>query len=127
MLKSKILLVNKFEDDDTHKILDIAMNFLKQYFDYSESRSEHILKSFFKEYGDIYDEDLIHHESSFKMAAIMHYKCTLKDHSGSVKDWLMESGYNSPPKEAMEYFRENYFDDPSSIREIPHWLKSSRE
>lgn len=108
-MNTRPLLSGVFEDDDTYKVLDIAHYFLGHYFGHSEENAGAIMVSFFQEYGSRFDENVVHHESAYRMAAIIHYLLHLKGEPDKLGDWMLESGVNQQPSEALEYFREHYF------------------
>jgi hypothetical protein len=107
--KSRDIIPDVFEDDDTYRLLDITLEFLRQYFGHSEDDAEALMTCFFNDFSKRFDEDGIHHESSYRMAAIIHYLSHQKGNPDALGDWLVSSGNNQAPSEALEYFREHYF------------------
>jgi hypothetical protein len=103
-------LVNKNFENDTFRILDIALKFLETYFEHSPERAELAMKRFFETFSDRFGEDIIHHESSYRMAAIIHYLCDLKGDPDRLGHWLLEQKFNQTPVEALDYFRRHYFE-----------------
>lgn len=108
-VNTRELLPSLFEDDDTYKILDIAGDFLFQYFDHSAALAAELTISFFKHHGDRFTEDIMHHDSSFRIAAAIHYFEFLNRSTGGFGDWLIASGNIQTPDAALAYFRERYF------------------
>ncbi|BDD12929.1 hypothetical protein FUAX_53610 (plasmid) [Fulvitalea axinellae] len=96
--------------DDTYKFLEISAYFLQQYFHHSEKESEILTISFLENYSDKFDEDSIHHETAYPIAAIIHYLESLQLPLSEVGDWLLENSHNTPPGDALYYFRTHYFD-----------------
>ncbi len=97
-------------EDDTYRLLDITLTFLSRYFGHSCEESERLMESFFDSFADRFDEDAIHRELSYRVAAIIHYLVYQNGSPEELGDWLLSSGNNQTPPEALEYFRETYFD-----------------
>jgi len=108
-MKSKKLLPDLFEDDDTYKVLEISLFFLREYFKHTEVYAEQLMVDFFNHYSNGFDEDAIHHYSSYRMSAIIHNLSHLNGNPNELQCWLISEGHNSPPPEVFAYFRENYF------------------
>ncbi len=108
-VNTRELLPSLFEDEDTYKRLDIAGDFLGQYFEHPEALAVEMTISFFRHHGDQFTEDIIHHESSFRIAAAIHYFEFLNRSTEGFGDWLIESGNIQTPESAHAYFRERYF------------------
>lgn len=107
-MNSKALTPNSF-DDDTYRILDITLVFLQRYFGHTGAKSCELMKEFFMRFSKRFDEDVIHHELSYRMAATIHYMTFLQGDPNKLGNWMLETGANQPPGEASEYFREHYF------------------
>lgn len=97
-------------DADTIRVLEIAVDFLVRYFNHSRESAEHMMADFLETYGDRYDEDLIHHQSSYRVAATVHFVAGLEGSIDDAATWMVKEGHNNPPREALEYFREHYFE-----------------
>jgi len=96
-------------DEDTEKILEITEVFLVRYFGQTEAGAHALLRRLLSEYAERIDADFIHHESAFGMALVAHYLLVEGGELGSLREWSRKAGYQSPPAEALEYFRANYF------------------
>ncbi|MCZ7646574.1 MAG: hypothetical protein M5U26_15020 [Planctomycetota bacterium] len=96
-------------DEDTGRILDISKDFLHMYFGYNKESAKTLMKTFIEEYGDTFDEDEIHRQSAYRIAAISHYLVGLQGQREKLGHWLIESGHQNSPASALQYFRENYF------------------
>ena len=108
-MPAKEILPDLFEDDDTYRLLDITLVFLNRYFGHSGEKAEALMKDFFSNFRERFGEDDVHHESSYRMAAITHYLSYLKQNPNELGDWLVSTGHNKTPPEALEYYREHYF------------------
>ena len=103
-------LVSEYDyDEDTEMILEICLQFLQDYFGHEINVAQQILADFLEQHRTDYGEDMIHHELSYRIAAIMHYLIFLKGDRTNVGTWLAESGHHAAPREALEYFRENFY------------------
>lgn len=107
-MNTREFLTDLFEDDDTYKVLDITGHFMEQYFGHSEEQARALMAVFFAELGSSFDEDMVHHESAYRVATIIHYLQYLKGDPGLLDNWMFESGTNQPPPEAAAYFHEHY-------------------
>jgi len=96
-------------DDDTVRLLEIAVDFLTLFFGYDEKRADEVMASFLQSYSGEFDEDALHHELSYKVAAIAHYLIGLRGPRNDLGDWLLETEHVTTPQEALTYFREHYF------------------
>lgn len=96
-------------DDDTFRILDISLVFLVRFFGHSEAGAKELLREFNASFASYYDEDALHHESSYRVAAMIHYLVSLGGAREELGEWLHQEGHTSAPPEALEFFRENYF------------------
>lgn len=97
-------------DADTVRLLEITHHFLIAYFHHDCNEADRLMSEFLS--ASRYDEDFMHHESSFRLAAIIHYIHALGGDPSSVGTWLIDQGYNITPRDALEYFREHYFRKP---------------
>ena len=96
-------------DNDTQSLLQIAVDFLVMFFGYRRDMADQVMTAFLASYSQDFGEDDLHHELSYGIAAIAHYLISLEGPRESLGDWLMETGHNKTPEEALEYFREHYF------------------
>ncbi len=103
-------LKEKGFDSETLRVLEISLHFLETYFGHDIDKGTELMKSFFDNHGDRYDEDLIHNQSSYRLSATIHYYECLKGENSGYGEWMRTNGHFDPPAEAFEYFRENYFD-----------------
>lgn len=94
-------------DEDTVRLLQIAQDFLIQYFGHEADEAEQVMSKFIE--ASIWDEDVMHHESSYRLAAAAHYLCALGGDRTALGKWLLEAGHKDAPPAAAEYFREHYF------------------
>lgn len=111
-------LVNKHFENDTFKMLDITLTFLETYFGHSSDSAEAAMKHFFETDSDRFNEDVIHHEMPYRMAAIIHYLCDLNGDPNRLGNWLLEQKFNLTPQEALDYFRRHYFE---KYLDKPEW------
>lgn len=100
-------IYNTSFDDDTNKILSIAKTFLIRYFGIDREDAALALKKFASD--DRFDEDFIHRESSYVISAICFHIYFGGGDKTTFGKWLVETGHINPPREAIEYFNENYF------------------
>lgn len=96
-------------DGETQIILDIASKFLCDYFGHTPTEAERLVSELIETYPDMYDEDFIHRESSYGVAAGAHYLCALMGERARLRDWRIETGHNKTPSDALDYFRRMYF------------------
>lgn len=94
-------------DEDTVRLLEIAQHFLVRYFGHDEGEAERLMGEFVE--TSAWDQDVMHHESSYRVAAAAHYLCALGGDRSALGTWLLEEGHNRPPRDALEYFRRHYF------------------
>ena len=104
-MNTKKLLPNFFKEGDTYKVLEITIHFMNQYFGHPEATAGELMVAFFTQF----DEDVVHHDSAYRMAAYIHYISFLKGDPNKLGDWMLASGVHQTPPEATEYFREHYF------------------
>jgi hypothetical protein len=96
-------------DEDTYTLIQIAVDFLVQYFGCTIDDANQAMIVFLQSYSSDFDEDALHHESSYRLAAIVHYLIRLKGSREQLGNWLVENGYNRTPFDAMDYFNKEYF------------------
>ncbi len=99
-------------DPDTVRILEIAETFLTKFFGHPASDASTLIESFLEIHGSRYDEDFLHHQSSYRVAALIHYLQAIGGDVSGASEWLVDQGHNNPPREAIDYFREHYFTKP---------------
>lgn len=97
-------------DGDTRRLLEIAVVFLERFFGHDAESADRLMGEFLAAHSQHYSEDDLHYFSSYGVAALAHYLIALKGTRETLGKWLVESGHNDTPYEALEYFRENYFD-----------------
>src|SRR5688572_3368094 len=97
----KDLIGGRFQDDDTYRLMEITCHFLGEYFGYSSGQIESLVGGFFEAFGSRFDEDVIHHELPYRMAAVIHYLQGMKVDPQELGNWLSEN-HNRAPAEAME-------------------------
>jgi hypothetical protein len=98
-------------DEETQRLLQISVDFLSMFFGYNEVEANKLMKSFLSLYSKNFDEDMLHHESSYRVSAIVHYLVGLNGERNKLQEWLVENINNQrTPYEALEYFQEHYFD-----------------
>lgn len=98
-------------DLDTVKILQIAQDFLIKYYSCDKEEAEVLIDDFLESHQDKLDEDLIHFYSSYRLAGLAYIVIREKKTLESANEILVEKGRHNPPQSAMEYFRENYFEE----------------
>ncbi len=96
-------------DDDTFRLLEISVDFLVRYFDHTPAKASELMIEFLKIHSEAYDEDDLHHDSSYRIAAMAHFLVAWGGAREDLGGWLIDQGHISPPPEALEYFREKYF------------------
>ena len=96
-------------DPDTRRILEIAHHFLMTEFGHEEAGASELLERLLEQHGSVFDEDFIHYESSFGVAAAAHYFGTLGGTPATLRSWRRETGISGTPARALEYFRRHYF------------------
>ncbi len=99
---------NSFDDDD-QKLFSIAIHFLTEYFNHTEKEARLMVDEFISSYLPNYDIDWLHHDSSYRLAVLVHYLCFVRGDPKKLPDWEVDNGYNIPPAESFQYFREHYF------------------
>jgi hypothetical protein len=98
-------------DEETERLLQISVDFLSKFFGYSKDESDDYMEKFLESYSNEFDEDMLHHESSYRISVIIHYLIGLKGERNNLQNWLVENINNKrTPNEALEYFQEHYFD-----------------
>ena len=102
------IVPNSF-DGDTCQVIAIALTFLEKYFRHGKEESLLLAQRFFAKFSERFDEDAVHHESAYRLAAAIQYLSFLEGEPSKLGDWMIANGYNKPPSEALEYFREQYF------------------
>ena len=97
-------------DADTDRLLEIVAWNLARFFGHPEQQAASLVRAFYSGRVLSWCDDDYHHEGAFRSAAVIHYADA---HSGSLDgfhEWLRDKGYTDTPAEALEYFREHYFD-----------------
>ena len=96
-------------DEETQLIVEVSLKFLHDYFGHPRPTAEGLICALLETHSDMYDEDFIHHESSYLLAAGAHYFSELRGERGGFRDWLRENAHDKTPPDALEYFRKTYF------------------
>lgn len=101
--------LEKSLDEETFLVIDIAREFLTQYFGSSDSEARTQIAELLTRFPDAFDEDGIHRDSSYGVAASASY---LIGQNGSLRElsqWMYENGHNRVPRDALEHFNSRYF------------------
>lgn len=123
------------EDEDQTRLFSITRDFLQMYFGHTEESARVTLERFLDRYGDLYDEYFFFHESSYRLAAIIHFVEDLHGSVDDVHDWITNSPHATPPTAAVEHFNRSFWgrsvsDGPLAAqadttadrpRETPRW------
>jgi len=98
-----------YEDrDETELLLEIAHHFLCEYFGHKTDYANDIMIKFLKNYSSSYNEDFIHHEMSYRVAATIHFVIHLNGSPNKLGEWLIENVNKKHNPEADEYFRRHF-------------------
>jgi len=95
-------------DDDTRKLLEIATHFLHSVFGHTPVRASGLMRDFLR-LGPFADEDMVHHEGPYSIAAVCHYRLVLQGPPQGLVTWLVDNGHHSPPPEVFSYINAHYF------------------
>jgi len=106
--KDQLNNIGYTDREDTEEILEIAVHFLVIFFGHTTQYASDLMFQFLQKYSEVYDEDYIHHDLSYRVAAIVHFAIHLNGSMNDVKDWLIETGHIKGNQEATEYFRKHY-------------------
>jgi len=102
-------------DSDTIKILEIIEYFIDTYFPSDRYSGKEMMYIFFSNHKNQADEDFIHYYTpTYIIAAWIYYVVALEGDMEDAYDWILENGYGDSPKEVIEYFKLNFFDNPMS-------------
>lgn len=97
-------------DDDTIRLFQIVVWCLKKYFNLTEESAIGAINSYYEKNLTIHDDDWYHHEMAFPVAVRIYYFEILKENPDQFLEWRKESCYKYTPREAINYFKEHYFD-----------------
>lgn len=97
-------------DEETLVILEIARDFLMQYFNHTQEKSDILINTFYDRNRGRVDDDFYHHESSFRVATMAQYFIYLTGNEKDFINWLKKEKLWETPREAIEYFNKKYFD-----------------
>jgi hypothetical protein len=96
-------------DDESLKLFEITVHFLQVYFKYPAKEAVSMLNEYHRQWESIHqDDDFYHHIGAYESAVRIHYFQGLKADSRDYITWRMENGFNKTPREALEYWRNNY-------------------
>ena len=101
------------DDPDTDKLLRIVAWNLSRFFGYVGTDAEVLVRNFYARWQSPgWGDDFYHHEGAFRSAALIHYS---ELHGGttsfsSFRDLFWAQNFDEFEREALEYFRETYFD-----------------
>lgn len=96
-------------DDETLALLEVTRDFLVQYFNHTLRHAEGLIDTFYEENRARVPAHFYHHESSFRVAVMIHYFVHLKLKDEGFGDWMRANQFVETPREALEYFNEKYF------------------
>ena len=102
-------------DPDTDRLLRIAAWNLSRFFGYADKTAEVMVRSFYTLWQSPgFGDDFYHHEGAFRSATLIHYSAI---HDGTTDftlfpQWYEAQSFSECEREALEYFRESYFDKP---------------
>ena len=96
-------------DDDTRRIFEITRDFLVQYFDHDEPAATTLVNEFYAKHASRWDDDVYHHHSSFRVAAMVHFYGHLGGMDAEFNAWRKANGLLDTPRDALAYFNSNYF------------------
>lgn len=109
ILGIRIMNFNFDADEDTLLLLDISKDFLVRYFNHAEDEAVELINRFYNDNKHRVTDDFYHHESSFRIAAMIHYFAFLKMGEPGFTKWLMENNFWTTPREALEHFDKRFF------------------
>lgn len=96
-------------DEETALLIEIAVDFLVMYFGHDRSDASEMMATFLDKYAQYYDEDTIHRQLPYRMAAFVHYVVAMNGKYESAYEWLVNSEHNEMPYEAREYYSKKYY------------------
>ena len=89
----------------TIRLLEIGVDLLMRYFGHSREDAEKLTSAFLLRDQSVFNEDFIHHEMPWRVAAAIHYLEGLRGSRERLGHWLIESGYQNSPPEVPEFVR----------------------
>jgi hypothetical protein len=78
-------------------------------FQHSEEEAVDLIDLLLASHAKVLDEDFIHYESSYGVAAAAHYFGVLGGRPETLREWRSASNLVGTPPAALEYFRTRYF------------------
>ncbi len=97
-------------DDETKRVVAIGVDVLVVVFGCERMEAESLMATLFEKHSDRYDEDHIHRESSYYLAAAAYFVGREGGEINSFIPWLNQTGRLKAPEVALKMFREKYFD-----------------
>ena len=101
------------KDSDTDRLLRIVAWNLSRFFGYPDTAADALARSFYARWQSPgWGDDFYHHEGAFRSAALMHYSALHDDTTDFTRfpEWYEAQNFGDFEREALEYFREKYFD-----------------
>ena len=96
-------------DPDTKILLEITRYFLCKYFNYSTSESIALMEQYFEKYSKYINGDYITHKMSWNLTLEIHVSIGLNLGRSIVREWEIENGWSTPPREVAVYMIKNFF------------------
>jgi hypothetical protein len=87
------------------RLLEISADLLVHYFGHTRERAEELTSRFLVRDPSRFNEDFIHHEMPWRVAAAIHYLESMGGPPNRLGDWIIESGNEGSPPEASELIR----------------------
>ena len=92
-----------WERESLH-ILKVAERLLVTHFEVPEGTSKQVLENLLEHRADVYDEDMVHHEGPWLVAAAAAYFAANKNSIDGFAPWLAARG-SWPPDDALRVIR----------------------
>lgn len=89
----------------TLRLLDISVELLMRYFGHTRDDAEELTNRFLVREPSVVNEDFIHHEMPWRVAAAIHYLESIGGPRERLGHWLIESGNQNSPPEVPEFVR----------------------
>lgn len=98
-------------DEDTAKFLEIVLwNLQRYFFCQSKEKGADLIQKLYTDFSYYFEQDFHFQDGAFHVAAKIQYEYMLDGAKPDFEQWLRENGIFNQPREALEYFRRNYFD-----------------
>ena len=97
-------------DEDTTKLLEIAIWNLQRFFGLTEPLSRKLVAGFYNRFHELWSDDFYHEEMPYRVAARVYFVMHLGRKNSEFGNWFYDSPWRDTPQEAITYFREAYFD-----------------